>query len=427
MTIIRTQEDILQPNSWEYIVAREAKLSPEEFSSSQPTSIQQQIAHAFIDSVRKKPTKYGIEEFSRCLDVDNTRQERLQDNLQKEFEEVEQEESDRYAEYNRILFSITAKQNTLLSNINSFKAQLEYYNSLLPDAQKYAKATKDIFDKLPKDLPADALRSRFIEKLHKKAVIYTTQKVVDAITRGIKYYGLMIDLYMAEAKEKNEKLLFGEYLEDYEIPNFNPIIYEDFMQSCPSDLIAFDLAELNFSKQEAHLVEAWASLGEDFSIPSLLNKQELPKSDIKTFKVEPLANAKQAQTTVVSAEPVAKTTQTPIPVETSTDSSQRPIPSDLPILTELSPLSTVCKFLHRYTGDIAFATVPQTSKEVKAFFDKLFTPAISQLYKRLDARQKLSYKFARECLADSLKKFESAEVEAEEKQELSKIALGHRV
>ncbi len=94
MTIIRNQEDILQPNSWEYIVAQEAKLSPEEFSSSQPSSIQQQIAHAFIESVRKKPTKYGIAEFSRCLEENNYRQERLQDKLQEEFEEVEQAEKE---------------------------------------------------------------------------------------------------------------------------------------------------------------------------------------------------------------------------------------------------------------------------------------------------------------------------------------------
>jgi len=36
MTLVE-QSDIIKPNSWEYIVAQEAKLSPEEFSSSQPT------------------------------------------------------------------------------------------------------------------------------------------------------------------------------------------------------------------------------------------------------------------------------------------------------------------------------------------------------------------------------------------------------
>ncbi len=153
-----------------------------------------------------------------------------------------------------------------------------------------------------------------------------------------------------------------------------------------------------------------APLQEDLPVPPDFPNRQIASS-IKTFKVEPVTKA--AQIAVASA-------------EASVDSAQKSIPTDLPILTELSPLPTVCKFLHQSSGDIAFATVPKTSKEVKAFFDKLATPAMLQWYNRLDGRQRLSYKFARECLADSLKKFESAEAEQEEKPKLRKIALGHR-
>lgn len=406
------QNDIIKPNSWEYIVAQEAKLSPEEFSSSQPTSIQQQIAHAFIESVRKKPTKYGIEEFSRCLEENNYRQERLQDKLQKEFEEVEQEESDRYAEYDRTLFGIAATENVLLSNINYFKSQMEYYTSLLSDAQKYAKATKDIFDKLPKDLPADALRSRFIEELHKEEVIYTPQKVVDAITRGIKYYGLMIDLYMAEAKEKNEKLLFGEYLEDYEIPNFNSTIYEEFMQSCPSDLIAFDLAELNFSKQEENLVSAWDSLGVDFPIPSVLTRQEPSKSDIKTLKAEPIANAKPTQTPSLTHEPVKEA----VIVSSAPAQAAPQISSNLPPINDFSSLPEVCHFFYVSKKIDAFSVPPQTSAGIKALQDILLTPDMNKIYKSLKDDDACKYRRACKRLSEFYIEFEEKEVAQAERE-----------
>ena len=349
--------------------------------------------------------------------MDNYRQERLQDKLQEEFEEVE-EESERQEEYNETLVGIAAEQSTLLSNINSFKSQLEYYNSLLPDAQKYAKATKDIFDKLPKDLPADALRSRFIEKLHKKAVIYTTQKVVDAITRGIKYYGLMIDLYMAEAKEKNEKILFGEYLEDYEIPNFNPIIYEDFMQSCPSDLIAFDLAELNFSKKEENLVSAWDSLGVDFPIPSVLTQQELPKSDIKTFKVVPLANAKPTKTPSLTHEPIKEA----VIVSSAPAQATPQIPGNLPPINDFSSLPELCHFFYQLKKVEAFSVPPQTSAGIKALQDILLTPAMNQLYKSLKDDDACKYRRACKRLSDFYIEFKEKEVAQAEKEGLAKAA-----
>ena len=401
------QNYILQPKSWETIVALEAQRSPEDFSSSKPSTIMHQVAQNFISNLIKKPTQSGMREFSRCLSVYEDRQKQWQQELDKQREEDEE----LHDELEETLATKAVKDNNNLASIVYFNEKKSYYQNLLLQAQKMAKANQSILAKLQKDLAPQELRSRFIEKLEQKAVVYTPQKLVNAITRGIEYCELRSKFALACAKEENQNYSFYDIAEEtQETSQFNADIYQDFMQDYDASFFASELSALNFSKEEENLVAAWANLWEEFPVPQDFPNRQIASS-IKTFKVEPVT--KPAQTAVASA-------------ETFVDSSQRPIPSDLPILTELSPLPTVCKFLHQSSGDIAFAAVPKTSKEVKALFDKLLTPAMSQLYKRLDGRQKLSYKFARECLAASLKKFESDEAEVEEKQQLRKIALGHR-
>jgi len=190
------------------------------------------------------------------------------------------------------------------------------------------------------------------------------------------------------------------------------------MQSCPSDIIASELADLNFSKQEENLVSAWDSLGIDFPIPFALTPQELPKSDIKTFKVEPLANTKPTKTPSLTHTPVKEAViGSSAPAQVTTQ-----IPGNLPIINDFSPVPEVCNFFYQFKKDEAFSVPPQTSAGVQALQDILSTPAMNQLYKSLKGDNVYKYRIAFKRLGAFFKEFKENEVAQEEKEGLAKAA-----
>lgn len=417
MNMEQERTNIIQPHSWETIIALEARRPLEELTSSPAPTALHATARAFIISTYQKPTLYSTKHLAECIFTYNRRQEQWQ----KRQEELREDDEDILDELEEQEASFAVQHNVRLGALNTLQEKINYYTDLLAIVQQAAADSSFLWGQIPTTLTPKKQRECFGKLLKNHHVIFTPAKVVETIKRCIQYYRLQYSLLVAKTAAQNADTLgYSQAVEEElsqcerfaSIASFSATQTLSYLDAvtrlpAPEDLEMF-LDDLAFSADEENYVDAWYALQEDF------------------FAVTPFPVPQQDEVLIAEVVP-QPSAPSPLALPEPKPLTLNPQKKlKLPKIHHKTTLLNVCKFFYGLSQDDAFATVPTTSQGVKALIDKLPTPAFTQLYSRLvkgaDMQLAVQYRFAVRLLGDFYNKLQEQECQAQTHKGLSEIA-----
>ena len=424
MPFEQEKDAILQPHSWETIIALESRRPLEELTSTVAPTALHAIARAFLIHTYHNPTLYSTKHLADCVSTYDHRAERWQNRLAEL--RAEQEEALDDMEYQQL--TSAAQPNYQFSMLNFLHEKIVYYTNLLSFAQKSADETSYLLGLVPVNLSALAAHQALSTLLRKHGVVYTPVSIVETIAKCARFYELLFKVILYDAAIGNVLLEnFSEYASASDaqlhffqklraidcppLPDGSPRenTYASFSKEmCHINVLFAALKDIHFTQQELEELDAWTALQEDFFevVPFPFPQ---PKYVLEATPVEPLP----------APEPLALPEPKPL-----TLNPQKKL--KLPKIHKRTTLPNVCKFFYGLSQDESFATVPTTSQGVKALMDKLLTPPFTQLYsslnKEADIALSVQYKMATGLLGDFFTKFQEKECEAQTQQGLDEIA-----
>lgn len=417
MTFEEEKNSILQPHSWETIIALELRRPLEELTSTPVPTALHATARAFILNTYQKPTLYSTKHLAECVSTYNHRLERWQARLAK----LREEQQDLLDDLEEQEAALSVQTNAQLSTLAFLQQRKDYHAGLLLFAQKSSDDTTYLCGKIPANLAVRSQRESMAKLLSQHGVVYTPQSIVATLRKLVDYYRLQIYLYFATKKAENcavpgyrdaEISFHMSYAPNCPVLPEGPLredLYVLFKRDFPSqDEIISKLVGITFTKQELEELDAWTALQEDF------------------FEVAPFPLPQQdevllAEVVAQPSAPASLALPEPKPLTLNPQKKFK-----LPKIQKRTTLSNVCKFFYSLSQDPAFATVPTTSQGVKALMDKLFTQPFTQLYSSLnkgaDIELAVQYNVANKLLGDFFTKFQEKECEAQTRQGLDEIA-----